>query len=60
MNSSYPNNHVDFDEKFIFEALSAIYARSELHTCYKTNSLEHLNTLKYSFLKRKHNQASKS
>lgn len=51
MNENYPSCHADYDEKYLYRALVAIFSKNEIKLLANTNSLKTIYGKKYKFLK---------
>lgn len=51
LNDNYPHNHEDFDEKFLFEAMRAIFTEVEIKQCFESKSLKSIYGSKFKLYK---------
>lgn len=51
MNNSYPENTVDFDEKFTYLLAAAVFDKQEMKNCLDNNDLRFLNRYGLKFVK---------
>lgn len=47
MNVNYPQNHEDFDEMFLFQAMRALFTEADIKLCAESKSLKSIYGMKY-------------
>lgn len=50
-NSNYPSCTEDYDIRFLFHLLKAVFTKEELANCYQASSIQYLDRVKLKFVK---------
>lgn len=50
-NDTYPLNTVDYDERFLFNLMKAVFSKNDLIKCGQTSKINHLDRDKIKFVK---------